>query len=247
MPRSRGGLPDRLADAQVDVVLVDDSGSMRSAVPALDARKSAAAARIARLFFAAVALFRPLPVCGLATFSGAAGLALGAGVPVVPEIEPSGQTSIWRALRCVLERLGRAETLRSARKRILLITDGEDVTGDARLPVCRELAESGVVLDAVVLGTTDDEIDCDFQSNVIPFVLNSGGCAFRPRSFEEIAQLVNLEQFADLTCRRGGARRRPEVPGIRHACGGGSAVLALGSAPELCAGRVGSPGAAVLL
>jgi ubiquitin-protein ligase len=194
---------------QVCVVLIDDSGSMRSVVPGMDTRKIAAAQTIAREFFAAAAFYSPTVLWGCATFAEVDRIRLGAAIPRVCDVSPRGQTGLWRTLMKVVAILRRFE---HARRRIFVITDGEDVTDDDQLDVCREMLAGAIVLDAVLLRTSDDDTDHRCHAEVLPFALHSGGCCFCPKSVEEALGFIRKEEFVDLTFRGQGHRRHRHLP-----------------------------------
>jgi ubiquitin-protein ligase len=206
-------LTDKLAEVeQVNVLVVDDSGSMRSVVPALNKRKIAAAQLLGQEFVAALAFYNAASAYGLTTFSGSEKLELGSGIPIVPSIEAKGRFSLWKAIANVLAVLKGNVGLTHAKKRIFVITDGDAVDNEPRAAVCRDLVNSGVILDAVVLCTTDDDSDLDFRLSVLTLSLNSGGCAFCPKSLEEIVRFIRKEEFADLAFRRPIVARSSPVP-----------------------------------
>jgi ubiquitin-protein ligase len=207
------GLTAKLDEVeQVNVVVVDDSGSMRSVVPELGQRKIAAATLLAQEFIAALKFYNPVSAYGFATFSSAGKLELTSGIPAVPAVEAKGRQSLWRAVGSVLAALKKKTGLANAKKRIFVITDGDVPNEEDRTAVCRDLVTSGVILDAVLLCTTDDNSDQDFRMSVLALSLNSRGCAFCPKSLEEVARFIRKEEFADLAFRRPTVARSSPVP-----------------------------------
>jgi hypothetical protein len=187
---------------QATVVLIDDSGSMRSVAPTMQKRKIDAAVDIAQLFFRTADYYRPTSVYGVATFSGAGDVKLAAAIPVIQPMQGHGKTLLWKAISAVVAALAANKNLARMRKRILVLTDGEDVTQDDQIAVCRSVLSENVVIDAILLETSSDALDSKLVAAILPFAFHSGCCCFYPRSTEEALRVIQKEEFVDLSLRK---------------------------------------------
>jgi hypothetical protein len=130
---------------------------MVTLVPSMLERKLTVAVELASAFFEVAARDRPPAIYGLATFPDGADLELGLHVPEVPNLEARGRASIWRALANVSDSISQIPNAGELKKRILLITDGEDEVSNVRLEVCNFLLNRGIVLDAIILANAREQ------------------------------------------------------------------------------------------
>jgi ubiquitin-protein ligase len=205
-------LPTNLdAFDQAIVVLIDDSGSMRSVAPTMQKRKIDAAIDLAQAFFRAADHYGPPAVYGVATFSGARDVKLAAAIPVIQPMQGHGKTLLWKAISAIVGVFAANKNLARMRKRILVLTDGEDVTHDDQIAVCRSVLSENVVIDAILLETSGDALDAKLIAAILPFAFHSGGCCFYPRSTEEAVRFIQKEEFVDTSLRKV-ERRSSAVP-----------------------------------
>jgi hypothetical protein len=108
---------------------------------------------------------------------------------------------MWDAMAAMCEVCRLREALGRAKKRIILITDGEDATTDDQMSVCREVLDSRVILDALILANSHEQIDRRFLASLLPFALHSGGYCFCPKTVDEAVAIIQKEDFSDQTIR----------------------------------------------
>jgi hypothetical protein len=98
----------------------------------------------------------------------------------------------------ILETVNVLRPLGDIPKWVLIITDGEDVTGDDQLTVCHSVLDSHIVIDFFLLATTKDE---DVDKALLPLAHYSGGCCFHPTTIDDSIAILRKEEFIDLHLR----------------------------------------------
>jgi ubiquitin-protein ligase len=191
---------------QLTVVVIDASGTMVTLVPSMLERKLRVAAELATAFFEAAARDRPPAIYGFATFPDGGELELGLHLPEVPDLEARGRASIWRALADVSQSISQIPDAEELKKRIVLITDGEDEVSNERVQVCNFLLARNIVLDAIILANyckeTRDEEEESFLRSVCPLCNLTGGVAFLPETKQDALDWISREELVNLDLRR---------------------------------------------
>jgi len=169
LARPQYGKGSRLIPAtNVDVVIVlDYSKSMyaRDVVPSRIARAKAEVAHLIQsvpgVRFGAVA-FAGEPISFPLTSDGAAIATFFRQMS--PNDMPVGGTATAKALELARELFARDATTKDHVRRIILVTDGEDLEGDP-VTVAQKCAQEGTAIDVVQIGNTAPEVIPDVDQN----------------------------------------------------------------------------------
>jgi hypothetical protein len=198
---------------QVDVVLLDESGTMGTVSPQLRKRKVDAAFEYAVAFFAGVAMFSPCSLYGYSPFAEQIQLKWGFHCPCLTRPDPGGaSTEILAVLRLVAEQIGGLHLRHGVRKRVLVITDGDDFhafDASEQSAVCQLLGQKDIVVDMILIGNAiDDEAKSEFESKALnflsPLCYSTGGLMFHPSNEDEskhITKCLTSEAFTNLRVR----------------------------------------------
>jgi hypothetical protein len=179
--------------SQVDVVLVDDSGTMRTCSKALGRRKSHVAVTLVGEFLSSCKALNPDGVSAVATFTSTE-LEF-SKVPVSFNVtEGYSETSIWQIVVSVAAEFPNVDIP----KRILVVTDGEDTTDGDRLSTTRALIAKSIVVDSIVLADSDDPHIRD----LLPVSLYTGGSCFLAEDEMALAEILRCAAFVNLRFRR---------------------------------------------
>ncbi len=113
----------------------------------------------------------------------------------VEKCSPSGSTRMYDALVTACENLSRfGSEYPKAARRVIVFSDGEDTgSKSTALEAAKELRDKKVLVDAVVVGTRNQELKA--------ISLSSGGCSYFFTGLEEGVKLFENETFIKSTMR----------------------------------------------
>jgi ubiquitin-protein ligase len=200
---------------QVTVLLIDTSGTMTSVVPELRQRKLTAALDLVEQFWRAVETYRPESLFGLGTFPSDGKILFGRS-KLTPrsELKARGRASLWPKISSAIDAiLAIPNSQLLVKRRILVITDGEDASAAERLEVCNKLAKNSIVLDAIILpsgtGNSAEPFEHSLKKSIFPLCELTSGCAIVASSLE--FPLFQREDFVDLSLRGTDPRQDPPI------------------------------------
>lgn len=199
------------------VICVDRSGSMQSAmnqdwmprtrfsgVALSELSRLSEVQEVFQNFVARTAAYKIPTHLGLVVFSGRTEVTIDQNLtPVlydfkdrIKDITPTGVTAIWDALIKAKEMLVKFSVNNPKTKlRIIALTDGEDNNSiQTASTACRELYDANIVLDSIVIGTTNTQ-------DLFKISKHTGGYAFCPKTRSALFQIFLLETFVDMKMR----------------------------------------------
>ncbi|KAM8898190.1 uncharacterized protein AB9W97_009226 [Spinachia spinachia] len=114
----------------------------------------------------------------------------------VRELQARGQTRLYGALHCGMHELKNVEKFPDCRRRILCLTDGNDV-GSLNKPedVAANLIKADIIVDSILLGKVENNILCGISHA-------TGGCCFKPETSKDGLKLFEIETVLSLEMRK---------------------------------------------
>jgi ubiquitin-protein ligase len=174
---------------QLNLVMIDDSATMRTLTPEPANQKIEIARKLAQTVFDGFRTFAPRSMYGFTVFSQADTFTLTSVPPEVPTIKTGMSSVIWRAIAAAAGKLAG-----NFRKRILVITDGEDYSG---VPPSQDLVSQNVVIDAIFLPGCEAS-NPEFEKELRGICTATKGCFL---SLSNQGPIIVSEQFLDLSLR----------------------------------------------
>jgi ubiquitin-protein ligase len=202
------GFPSDMSSySQLNVLLVDDSGTMRLTGDGYSERKIKVVEKWITCFLSAVEFYNIPSVYGACSTNGKIPFALPSRLPRFGNLEGNGSRGLWDSFNKIVNAIDKSQ--HNLRTRIFIITDGIDVSV-TEPPPNQKLLDLHIIVDAFVLHSAGLPDDITEQIKTLCWV--TGGYAFAPDSPEKGLAILRKEAFIDIRFRKPPGPVAPEGP-----------------------------------
>jgi ubiquitin-protein ligase len=201
------GLPSNLGSySQLNVLLVDDSGTMRLCGDHDWERKIRVAEKWITCFLSAVEFYNIPSVYGICSTNGQIPFALPSRLPRIENLQGTGSRGLWDSFNKLVREIEVSVMSKEWKltTRIFIITDGIDASTTTPPPY-QKLWDLHIFVDAFVLYSAG--LPGDITKQLMALCCATGGYAFAPESPELGLPVLKKEAFIDIRF------RNPQVPG----------------------------------